>query len=92
MKTKSVENQKPEAPLSYAIGTTVQMKDPEHHLAGRDMVVTTVSIVTGSLEYAVHGNAWYSHDSLVFVSMPTAESIAVAALIESEEDEDEDEG
>lgn len=75
-----------EKAISYAIGTTVLVKKAE-----KEGVVHAVDIISGELNYAVDGSAWFSTSDLEFVSAPTVESIAAAIAIEAgEEGEDSD--
>lgn len=72
-------------PLIYAPGTTVILN-------GAECVVTSVSLTTGHVTYAVDGCAWYEYEQLTFVAHPTPESIerAIAIVCDEEEDYDDD--
>jgi hypothetical protein len=87
---------------SFAVGTVVvpNPEDEDHTFptpnpAGQ-LVITEVSASGGSLEYAINGNVWFTHESVVFVSEATPETLEYVFDLdedgeEDEEDEDEDE-
>jgi hypothetical protein len=76
----------------YALGTKVRFKD-----SGEEGLITEVAaqVDTGT-EYAVDMTAWFGHDALELVALPTEESYAEVIRMHREEycydsDEAEDE-
>jgi hypothetical protein len=71
--------------LSYPIGSMVKVDDP---IFSQDEigVITDVSLDDGVLEYGVEGNAWFTHEQLTLVSLPTKRSIKRASKLLDEEE------
>jgi len=72
--------------LSYPIGSRVKVDDP---IFSKDEigVITDVSLEAGGeLEYGVEGNAWFTHEQLTLVSLPTKRSIKRASKLLDEEE------
>lgn len=86
--------------VSFAIGDVVKVRSKIREIPsglkrkrGEELIITDTSLrENGTMEYAVSGSAWHSHDLLTLVSRAIPDTLRKAyALGRDDEEEDEDE-